>query len=75
MADVRTLKLNLLADVSDFNRGIDKADDKTNKLESNLKKNGKKMAKSIGLVTLAVGAMAIKFSVDAAQAFSKWCFE
>jgi hypothetical protein len=71
MADVRTLKLNLLADVSDFNRGIDKADDKTNKLESNLKKNGKKMAKSIGLVTLAVGAMAIKFSVDAAQAYAE----
>ena len=71
MADVRTLKLNLLADVSDFNRGIDKADDKTNKLESNLSKNGKKMAKSIGLVTLAVGAMALKFGVDAARAYAE----
>jgi hypothetical protein len=32
MADVRTLKLNLLADVSDFGRGIAAADADTNKL-------------------------------------------
>lgn len=68
MADVRTLKLNLLADVSDFGRGIAAADADTNKLESNLRKNGKKMAKSIGFVTVAVGAMATALAVDAVKA-------
>jgi len=68
MADVRTLKLNLLADVSDFGRGIASADADTNKLESNLRKNGKKMAKSIAAVTVAVGAMAIAIGVDAVKA-------
>jgi hypothetical protein len=68
LADVRTLKLNLLADVSDFGRGINAADADTNKLESNLKRNGRKMAKSIGAVTLAVGALAIALGVDAVKA-------
>lgn len=68
MADVRTLKLNLLADVSDFSRGINGADADTNKLEKNLKSNGKKMAKSIGLVTVAIGAMATALAVDAVKA-------
>jgi hypothetical protein len=68
MADVRTLKLNLLADVSDFNRGISGADDHTNKFEKNLRSNGKKMAKSIGLVTVAIGAMATALAVDAVKA-------
>ena len=68
MADVRTLKLNLLADVSDFSRGISNADDQTNKFEKNLRTNGKKMAKSIGFVTIAVGAMATALAVDAVKA-------
>jgi hypothetical protein len=68
MADVRTLKLNLLADVSDFSRGINGADDTTNKFEKNLRNNGKKMAKSIGLVTVAIGAMATALAVDAVKA-------
>ena len=68
MADVRTLKLNLLADVSDFNRGINGADADTNKFEKNLKSNGKKMAKSIGLVTVAIGAMATALGIDAVKA-------
>ena len=68
MADVRTLKLNLLADVSDFSRGISGADDQTNKFERNLRSNGKKMAKSIGAVTVAIGAMAIALGVDAVKA-------
>lgn len=68
MADVRTLKLNLLADVSDFNRGLNGADDTTNKFEKNLRSNGKKMAKSIGLVTVAIGAMATALAVDAVKA-------
>jgi hypothetical protein len=68
MADVRTLKLNLLADVSDFSRGINGADDTTNKFEKNLRSNGKKMAKSIGLVTVAIGAMATALAVDAVKA-------
>ena len=68
MADVRTLKLNLLADVSDFSRGISGADDQTNKFEKNLRTNGKKMARSIGFVTIAVGAMATALAVDAVKA-------
>jgi hypothetical protein len=68
VADVRTLKLNLLADVSDFSRGISGADDQTNKFEKNLRTNGKKMARSIGFVTIAVGAMATALAVDAVKA-------
>jgi hypothetical protein len=68
MADVRTLKLNLLADVSDFNRGIAKADDDTNKFQKNLANKSKKMAKSIAAVTVAVGAMAIAIGIDAVKA-------
>jgi len=68
MADVRTLKLNLLADVSDFNRGIAKADDDTNKFQKNLASKSKKMAKSIAAVTVAVGAMAIAIGIDAVKA-------
>jgi len=68
MADVRTLKLNLLADVSDFGRGIAGADSDVNKFEKNLRSNGKKMAKSIGYVTLAIGAMATALAVDAVKA-------
>jgi hypothetical protein len=68
VADVRTLKLNLLADVSDFNRGINTADDQTGKLESSLRINGKKMAKSIALVTIAIGGMVAALAIDAAKA-------
>ena len=68
MADVRTLKLNLLADVSDFSRGINTADDQTGKLESSLRTNGKKMAKSIALVTIAIGGMVTALALDAAKA-------
>ena len=68
MADVRTLKLNLLADVSDFSRGINTADDQTAKLESSLRTNGKKMAKSIALVTIAIGGMVAALALDAAKA-------
>ena len=68
MADVRTLKLNLLADVSDFSRGINTADDQTGKLESSLRTNGKKMAKSIALVTIAIGGMVAALAIDAAKA-------
>ena len=71
MADVRTLKLNLLADVSDFSRGIAGADDQTNKFEKNLRNNGRKMAKSIGLVVTAVGAMATAFGIDAVKAYAE----
>jgi hypothetical protein len=68
VADVRTLKLNLLADVSDFSRGINTADDQTGKLESSLRTNGKKMAKSIALVTIAIGGMVAALALDAAKA-------
>ena len=71
MADTRTLKLSLLADVKKFTDGMNRADDDTKKLESNLKTNGKKMAKSIGLVVTAVGVMATAFGVDAVKAYAE----
>jgi hypothetical protein len=71
VADVRTMKLNLLADVSKFGRGLNDADKSARKFESKLKTNSIKMAKSIGLVTGAVGLMAIAFGKDAAKAYAE----
>jgi hypothetical protein len=68
MADVRTLKLNLLADVSDFNKKFDRADDSTKKLERKIKTNSGKMAKSFALVSAAIGIMVGKLAIDAVKA-------
>ncbi len=68
MADIRTMKLNLLADVSQFGRGMSQANADTNGLQKGMSKNSKKMIKSIGAVTVAVGAMAIAIGVDAVKA-------
>lgn len=64
MADVRTLKLNLLADVDQFNKGIGNADDSTKSLSSNIKKYSKAMAKSFAIVGAAAGALAVTLAVD-----------
>lgn len=71
MADTRTLKLSLLADVDKFVKGMDKAEGKTDKLNKNVKNNSRKMAKAFGAVTTAVGLMAIAIGVDAVKAVAE----
>ena len=68
MADVRTLKLNLLADVDQFNRSLKTADDSTQTFNQKIGKYSKAMAKSFALVGAAAGAMAIKIGIDSVQA-------
>ena len=64
MADTRTLKLSLLADVNKFLAGMDKADKGTKKFNSSIGKYSKAMAKSFALAGAAAGAYAIKLGVD-----------
>ena len=68
MATTRTLKLNLLADVSKFGSGMTAATADTNKLERGISANSKKMIKAFAAVGAAVGLMAVKIGVDAVQA-------
>jgi uncharacterized protein YukE len=70
MADVRTMKLNLLADVGNFSKGLVTADEDTTKFSKKVLDRSKKMAKAFALVGAAAGAMAIKLGVDAAKAAS-----
>ena len=70
MADVRTLKLNLLADVSQFGQGISKADLDTKSLSTNIKKYGKVMAKAFAVAAAAAAAFAVKIGVDAIKSAS-----
>ena len=64
MADTRTLKLSLLADVQKFLNGMDKADKKTKGFSSSIGKYSKAMAKSFAVAGAAAGAYAIKLGVD-----------
>ena len=64
MADVRTLKLNLLADVDQFGRSLAKADNSTKSFSSKIGKYSKIMAKSFAIAGAAAGAYAIKLGVD-----------
>jgi len=68
MANIRTLKLNLLADTTDFSKGIKKASGQTESFSSSLKSNMKSLAKSAALAGLAVAGMAVAFGVDAVKA-------
>jgi hypothetical protein len=68
MADTRTLKLSLLADVNKFLSGMDKADKKTKGFSSSIGKYSKAMAKSFALAGAAAGAYAIKLGVDGVKA-------
>jgi hypothetical protein len=68
MADTRTLKLSLLADVNKFLDGMDKADKGTQTFKSKLGNASKAMVKSFALVGAAAGAMAIKIGIDAVNA-------
>jgi len=67
MADVRTLKLNLLADVDQFNKSLKTADDSTQSFSKKIGKYSKAMAKSFAIAGAAAGALAIKIGIDSVQ--------
>jgi hypothetical protein len=67
MATQRTLKLNLLADVDKFGKGLDKAGKDAQGFGGKVKKYGKIAAGALAAVGAAAGAMAIKLGVDAVK--------
>ena len=68
MADIRTLKLALLADTKDFIQGLDKADKETRSFSNKLGDALKKGALAFAAVGAAAGAMAVKIGIDAVKA-------
>jgi hypothetical protein len=70
MADVRTLKLNLLADVDKFGQGMKDADKYASGLDDNIKTYSKNMAKAFGAVVIAAGVMAVQIGIKAISAAS-----
>jgi hypothetical protein len=68
MATQRTLKLNLLADVDKFGKGLDKAGKDAQGFGGKVKKYGKVAAGAFAAVGAAAGAMAIKIGVDSVKA-------
>lgn len=68
MADIRTLKLALLADTKNFIDGLDKADRETKTFSNKLDDALQKGAAAFLAVGAAAGAMAIKIGVDAVKA-------
>jgi hypothetical protein len=75
MADIRTLKLALLADTKDFIKGLDKADKETRSFSSKLGTALKAGALAFAAVGAAAGAMAIKIGKDAIGAASDFSEE
>jgi hypothetical protein len=71
MANVRTLKLNLLADTTDFASGIKKASGQTDTFGHSVQTSMKKIGKAAALATLAVGGMAVAFGVNAVKAYAE----
>jgi hypothetical protein len=67
MATQRTLKLNLLADVDKFGKGLTTAGNDAKSFGSKVSKYGKIAAGAFAAVAAAAGAMAIKLGVDAVQ--------
>jgi hypothetical protein len=70
MADVRTLKLNLLADVDQFSKSLKTADMDTQTFGKKLSKFGKNAAKAFALAGAAASAFAVKVGLDGVQAAS-----
>ena len=68
MADTRTLKLSLLADVNKFLAGMDKADNSTKSFSSKIGKYSKAMAASFAVAGAAAATYAIKLGVDGVKA-------
>ena len=67
MATQRTLKLNLLADVDKFGKGLKKAGQDAQGFGDKVKRYGKVAAGAFAAVAAAAGAMAIKLGVDAVK--------
>jgi hypothetical protein len=65
---MRTLKLNLLADVDKFGKGMGKAGTDVHGFGGKVKQAGKIAAGAFAAVAAAAGAMAIKLGVDAVNA-------
>jgi hypothetical protein len=70
MADVRTLKLNLLADVDQFSRNLSKADDNTNTFRKNMQKYGKMAAQAFAVAGVAAAGYAVKVGLESVKAAS-----
>ena len=70
LADVRTLKLNLLADVDKFGRGMSQADGAAKGLDNNIGRYSKNMAKAFGAVVIAAGVMAVQIGRKAIDSAS-----
>jgi hypothetical protein len=70
MADTRTLKLALLADVQKFLGGMNEAEMGAKGLSSRVGQYSKAMAKSFALAGAAAGAYAVKIGIDGVQAAS-----
>lgn len=68
MSTVRQLKLNLLADTSDFQAGIKRATGETESFQHKLKKSALAIGKSFAIAGAAAGAMALKIGVDSVKA-------
>ena len=68
LADVRTLKLNLLADVDQFGRSLNKADADAKGFAGGLKKYGKIAAAAFAVAGAAAAAYAVKIGVDGVKA-------
>ena len=68
MAEIRSLKLALLADTKDFIQGLDKADKETRTFSNKLDDALQKGAAAFLAVGAAAGAMAIKIGIDAVKA-------
>jgi hypothetical protein len=68
MADIRTLKLALLADTKQFIDGLDKADKETRTFSDKLGSALKKGAVAFAALGAAAGVAAIKIGVDAVKA-------
>jgi hypothetical protein len=68
MAEIRSLKLALLADTKDFIQGLDKADKETKTFSNKLDNALQKGAAAFLAVGAAAGAMAIKIGIDAVKA-------
>lgn len=68
MATQRTLKLNLLADVDKFGKGLDQAGKDAQGFGGKVSKYGKIAAGAFAAVGAAAGAMAIKIGIDSVKA-------
>jgi hypothetical protein len=62
------MKLNLLADVAKFGKGLMEAENDTKSFSSKIGKYSKAMAKSFAFAAAAAGAYALKIGIDGAQA-------